>query len=613
MLNACLQTSVPLPADIRPSSRGTFLEPTSELPEVLRDTDPLETREEEVVESRKIDFWLDMPIEIKMAVFQYLSPKELVRCSRVSKSWNSMCFDGQLWASLDTSVYYRDIPSEALVKIITSAGPFLRDLNLRGCIQLQEAWISDGERISDACRNLVNISIEDCRIDKTSIRYFLIRNPNLVHINLSGLTTVTNSAMKIISQSCPNLEYLNVSWCKAVDTKGLKRVVASCPRLKDLRAGELLGFDDDGFMLELFKTNKLERLILSHCSSLTDASLKALLHGVNPEIDFLTDRPIVPPRKLRHLDLSRCRGLTDVSLKHLAHNVPNLEGLQLSHCPNFGDDALSEVIRTTLRLTHLDLEELENLTNAALLELSKAPCATHLEHLNISYCEKLGDTGMLQILKNCPRLRSLDLDNTRVSDLTIMEICAQVRKRGFGSRTPRLGLRVAVFDCGNITWAGVREVLSSNTFVPRLGQSTTASAPSQSDTSLPTPPGSTTPLPSALLASVISFGTEMYPKEIIQLKCFYGWQMTVDEHTKRVLRGNLAAAIRLERKWADYMMANEEAGAGGAGARRRRRRAREVERLYNADEDDGDGYGPAGLGPLGGRRRRARSGGCVVM
>jgi F-box/leucine-rich repeat protein 2/20 len=103
----------------------------------------------------------------------------------------------------------------------------------------------------------------------------------------------------------------------------------------------------------------------------------------------------------------------------------------------------------------------------------------------------------------------------------------------------------------------------------------------------------------------------MFPKEIIELKCFYGWQMTVDEHTKRVLRGDLAAAARLDRKWAEYMMATEEAGAGGAGARRRRRRAREAERLYNDDEEDGDGSG--GVGPLGGRRRRARSGGCIVM
>src|SRR5699024_6026256 len=109
---------------------------------------------------------------------------------------------------------------------------------------------------------------------------------------------------------------------------------------------------------------------------------------------------------------------------------------------------------------------------------------------------------------------------------------------------------------------------------------------------------------------VPEMAAQTFPKEIIQLKCFYGWQMTVDEHTKRVLRGNLAAANRLERKWADYMMSNEEADAGGAGARRRRRRAREAERLYNADDDDGDDYLPGGLGP---RRRRARSGGCVVM
>lgn len=104
-----------------------------------------------------------------------------------------------------------------------------------------------------------------------------------------------------------------------------------------------------------------------------------------------------------------------------------------------------------------------------------------------------------------------------------------------------------------------------------------------------------------------------YPNEIIQLKCFYGWQMTVDEHTKRVRRGDLLSAARLERKWTDYMMATEEAGAAGAGLRRRRRRAREAERLYNADDPEDEGYG-IGLTALGGRRRRAQSGGgCLMM
>ena len=80
--------------------------------------------------------------------------------------------------------------------------------------------------------------------------------------------------------------------------------------------------------------------------------------------------------------------------------------------------------------------------------------------------------------------------------------------------------------------------------------------------------------------------------------------MTVDEHTKRVLKGDLAAASRLERKWADYMQANEEAGAIGAGIRRRRRRAREAQ-MAHADEEE------AGATATG--RRRARTAACAIM
>jgi F-box/leucine-rich repeat protein 2/20 len=100
-----------------------------------------------------------------------------------------------------------------------------------------------------------------------------------------------------------------------------------------------------------------------------------------------------------------------------------------------------------------------------------------------------------------------------------------------------------------------------------------------------------------------------YPSEIIQLKCFYTYQPTVEEHTKRVLRGEFSAAKRLERKWADFMMAQAEAGASGAGGRRRRRRAREAQAMH-ADEEDGSITPSSGIG--GGRRRRARSG-CFVM
>ncbi|KAJ9211983.1 hypothetical protein DTO166G4_6386 [Paecilomyces variotii] len=612
--NVSQSMTVRLPADVRPASRGAQIENDNakkgaEQIEEEATVQPVVEAAVQPVEEQQFDFWKEMPDELKMKIFQYLTPQEIVRCSTVSKSWHEMCFDGQLWTSVDASEYYSRIPSDSLVKILTSGGPFIRDLNLRGCIQLRDKWATDGETISAACRNLVKFSLEGCRIDKTSVHCFLLRNNRLEHVNLSGLPAVGNSAMRIIAQACPYLETLNVSWCTNVNTKGLKKVVESCTRLKDLRAGEILGFDDEEFMLRLFATNNLERLVM-HRTDVTDDSLKVLVQGVDPEIDLLTGRPIVPPRKLKHLDLHHCTGLTDAGVRALAHNVPDLEGLQLSQCYELSDDSVIDIVRTTPRLTHLDLEDLDKLSNHALLEIARSPCAERFEHLNVSYCESLGDQGMLQILKSCPNIRSIEMDNTRISDLSLMEASSRVRRRGYGDKPPKVGLRLVVFDCANVTWAGVREVLSSNCYIPRSRKNLATAVITVTETTNPNASGTYTTLSTAPALQM----PKTYPNEIIQLKCFYGWQMTVDEHTKRVLRGDLVSASRLDRKWADYMMVTEEAGAGGAGARRRRRRAREVERIYNADEGDGEALGIGGFGPIvGGARRRARSGGCIVM
>ncbi|KAF3393020.1 F-box/LRR-repeat protein 2 [Talaromyces pinophilus] len=595
------QTTVPLPADMRPASAPRNVQ--AEISE--GDVTTVNAQGKSQYTKRTLDFWNDMPNEIKTKILGYLTPKEIVRCSLVSKAWHNMCFDGQLWYQIDTSEFYSRISSGALMKIITTAGPFVRDLNLRGCVQLREKWLFEGEHISSACRNVVNFSVEGCRIDKVSLNGFFLRNASLRYINVSGLSTVTNSAMKIIAQTCSQLETLNVSWCSNIDTKGLKRVVESCSKLRDLRAGEITGFDDESIMESLFEKNTLERLVL-HRTDVTDESLKMLMVGRDPEIDVLTDRPIVPPRVLRHLDIHQCASVTDAGFRSLAHNVPALQGLQISQCTELTDDSIVDVIQTTPKLSHFDMEDLDNVTNNLLVELAKSPCSDVLEHLNVSYCDSIGDIGMLQLLKHCRQLRTLEMDNTRVSDLCLMEASSLVRKRGYGTGLPKVGLRIVVFDCINVTWAGVREVLSSNAYIPRSLKTQPTVTVKESTNRVGGAYSSSSSSSSASLppAAVVSY----YPKEIIELKCFHGWQMTANEHTKRVLRGSLASANNLDRKWADYMMATEEAGAGGANARRRRRRAREAERLYQFDEEE-----DLSLDVYVGGRRRARSGGCTVM
>lgn len=518
--------------------------------------------------------WDNMPHEIQVYIFSFLQPKELVQASRVSKSFYNFCFDGQLWISLDASGFYQDIPAASLARIIVAAGPFIKDLNLRGCVQVEH--YKRTEVIVKSCKNLINATLEGCRnFQKNTLHSLLRSNEKLMHLNLTGLAAVSNTSCKIVAESCPQLKSLNVSWCQKVEARGLKSVIDSCTMLKDLRAGEVRGFDCLATAESIFKTNNLERLVLSGCAELSDEALKTMMHGVDPEIDILTDQPVVPSRKLRHLDLSRCIRLTSAGVKAIGHVVPDLEGLQLSGCRSLTDGALEPILASTPRLTHLEIEDLEDVTNSLLSEhLAKAPCAARLEHLSISYCENIGDLGMLPIMQKCVSLKSADLDNTKISDLVLAEAASMVlkrSKRSAGANTrPEVTLQLTVYDCQNVTWTGIREVLFRNTQIrPATGQ-----------------------------ARCIS-----YPTEAISLKCFYGFQMTVDEHQKRVLRGDLASASRLERKWADYMQANEEAGVGGAGYRRRRRRAREAQALHMDEEDGG----------IIGRRRARTLGSCTLM
>ncbi|KAH0830990.1 F-box domain protein [Fonsecaea pedrosoi] len=599
-------TTVPVPVDVRVSKPLS-----TQLPEISEK--PLPRRP-------NFNFWKDLPYELRVYILGFLSPKEIIRVSAVSKEWHDMCFDGQLWTSLDCQTYYQQITSEALIKIMLKAGAFVKNLNLRGCVQLRDQWLSLGTRMTNQeCRNLENFSIEGCKIERSSIHFFLLRNPRLLHINMPSMQNINNATMRIIATHCPQLELLNIDWCSQIDTKGLKKVIQSCPNLTDLRASEVRGLNDNEFMLELFQRNSLERLVLQHCDSLTDEALETMIHGVDPERDVLTDRPLVPPRRLRHLDVSRCRMLTDRGLKALVHNVPYLEGLRTCQNTTLTDDAFEDLLQSTQRLSHLEVEEVDLLTNAMLINLSKSKAAQTLEHLSISYCEQIGDIGVLPLLKACPRIKSLCLDNTRISDLVLMEASEQVRKRGSTtkkSQRPTKGLELVAFDCANVTWAGVREILQGN---GRVMQGRKKSVVQTID-------GEDEFGDKREIRKVVEIQTLLYPTEIIHLKAFYGWQQTVEEHYKRCVSGRWGAAARLEQKWAEWMVASEEVGVVGHGwsSRRRRRRARDAEYRVRDDEDgaaqdtgtgDEEGSGQEfapGRAPRGGRRR-ARSGGCVVM
>jgi hypothetical protein len=58
----------------------------------------------------------------------------------VSQEFYRLCYDGQLWKTLDASEFYNRIPVDQLAKLIVSSGNFVRHLNLRSGVLGWWCW-----------------------------------------------------------------------------------------------------------------------------------------------------------------------------------------------------------------------------------------------------------------------------------------------------------------------------------------------------------------------------------------------------------------------------------------------------------------------------------------
>jgi len=82
-------------------------------------------------------------------------------------------------------------------------------------------------------------------------------------------------------------------------------------------------------------------------------------------------------------------------------------------------------------LEALDLWGCSNLTDAALQEISEAPCVGGLEEVSLWGCSRVGDAGVRPLLERAPNLRKLNLGGTGVSGASVLaasENCTQLER-----------------------------------------------------------------------------------------------------------------------------------------------------------------------------------------
>ncbi|KAG5643136.1 hypothetical protein DXG03_001526 [Asterophora parasitica] len=430
--------------------------------------------------------------------------RELVKLSRVSKSWRALVFDGPLWTNLDLRSF-PNVPESVVRRLTTTGGQCTKALDISGHAQISAATllhmadhfcVNSSRNTDSLCyTQLTSINLQGCSsLSTRSLHHLLVRSCALRKLCVKGLAAVTNTTCDILSAYCPELTSLDINRCSNVDAEGIKGLVKSATdrgeyiQLMELRMCGLKNIDDR-MMAALGKAMPyLEVLDLSY-TRLHNSAVEAFVACDEEEEDAGVETVMVSPRdfgrnssdmfrrrvtRLRHLSLSSCLLLTDEACSNLSHSVPRLEFLELAGIgADMGDDGLVRLLNKTPHIRRLDLEDAAHITDAVLIAItpsnssSPTPNSTlpepghALEQLNISFAANVTDEALLSLIRGCPRLRHLEADNTRVGSAVLREFVRQCRKRKMSDA------KAVVVDCRGVSENTVKDLAASTR--PRMG------------------------------------------------------------------------------------------------------------------------------------------------
>ncbi|THV06593.1 RNI-like protein, partial [Dendrothele bispora CBS 962.96] len=435
--------------------------------------------------------------------------RELVKLSRVSKSWKALVFDGQLWNALGL----RPLPGmhkSQLLALSDIGGHFSTSLNFAGHVHLntlsditEKLCLTSPLSIPSASTQLTSVNLRGCiNLTSRSLHHLLVRSPMLEKLCLKGLNVVTNTTCDILAMYCPRITVLDLSRCLNMDAEGIQRLASAFKArgdrllLKELRLSGLKKVDDKMMATLGAVTPFLEVLDLSYSRKLHNSALDAFVAldedqeiGDDVETVLLTSSELGRDlsdstryrrrvTRLRHLSLTSCVLLTDQACSNLVHAVPQLELLELADIgEDLKDDGLVRLLSTTPLIRKLDLEDAGDITDSVLAavtptqedpeETSTIPSTSlvepgqALEHLVISYASNIGDDALLTLVRRCRRLTVLEADNTRIGPEVLREFVTLCRLRKLDNA------KIVAVDCRMINDGLVREMIPMTR--PRLG------------------------------------------------------------------------------------------------------------------------------------------------
>jgi len=233
----------------------------------------------------------DLPEEMLLHIFSFLSPIDLARAGAVCRGWRELMMDVRFWHELP-------LASWEMGRLDSWENP-----------DIDPAIIETRRRNSEEDLEDANSQFYNC-----FIRFVRTIGRNVRRVYLGGSSLVSDQFMDTLLQNCPNLVHLDVSYSSVTDN-GLKRIA-------DL---------------------SVRHLDFSGCAAITDRTLKSLASADGKPVHLnvsgcceVTDTGVIHlyrcNSELKFADFSGCYRLTGGVLTAFIASCPKLKAESLSYC-----------------------------------------------------------------------------------------------------------------------------------------------------------------------------------------------------------------------------------------------------------------------------------------
>ena len=327
--------------------------------------------------------------------------------------------------ALGSRTKYTPKAGDLLTEIVIQDGSNLTadDLALFGKLSdLEKLQIFNCRTLNDemaaklsGLKGLTSLAMTNSVINDVTVEMIVKSFPNLLDLDLSSNTNMTNSVVKIVSE-LGKLQRLTLVQNQVNDI-GAQRL----SKLQELRTLDLRGNMEAGDMAlevvaDLPKLNGLKH----RSTAVTDSGLEYLSRNQTLESLLMQDFTVTDQSgphlaklgKLSQLEVFRCQGFGSDGV--LALKGMGLTRLTLRDLPNT-DDRGMEVFDDLPKLKRLYLHELSSVSDSGLKHLA---ALKSLELLDIWTVPQMTD-ATVDVIASLPNIKELSLRATGVTDATI--------------------------------------------------------------------------------------------------------------------------------------------------------------------------------------------------